>query len=191
MPIEIIEIPSTRLPDYESVPISFEVRTIFDLELPDGGLGGIHFHERPVSPYIKDYDVLGPPASWLAEFDVSNWAFSLALEGELPVGAATVAWNTGGVNMLEGRSDLSVLWDIRVLPACRGKGIGKKLLEHSAAWSKARGCVQMKIETQNINVNACRFYAAQGARLGDIRRFAYRHEPSVAHEVQLNWYLEL
>jgi GNAT superfamily N-acetyltransferase len=191
MPIKVIEIPSSRLAEYESIPISFEVRTIFELDLPDGGLGGIHFHERPVSPYFKDYDTLGPPASWLAEFDVTNWAFFLAQEGKLPVGAAAVAWNTGGVNMLEGRSDLAVLWDIRVSPAYRHKGVGKKLFEHSAAWSKARGCAQMKIETQNINVNACRFYAAMGARLGDIRRFAYRHELSVAHEVQLNWYLEL
>jgi hypothetical protein len=49
----------------------------------------------------------------------------------------------------------------------------------------------MKIETPNINVAACRFDAARGAKLGDIRRFSYRHEPSVTHELQLNWYLEL
>jgi hypothetical protein len=27
--------------------------------------------------------------------------------------------------------------------------------------------------------------------LGDIRRFAYHHDPRVADEVQLNWYLAL
>ncbi len=187
----IVEIPISRLPEYAQIPISFEVRTVFDLELPQGGLGGIHFHERPVPPYIKDYDLLGSPLTWPLEFDLQNWGLFLALDGDLPLGGAAVAWNTNGVHLLEGHIDLSVLWDIRVVPAMRGKGIGTLLFEHAADWSKARGCKLMKIETQNVNVNACRFYAARGARLGDIRRFAYRHEPSVAHEAQLNWYLEL
>jgi streptothricin acetyltransferase len=65
------------------------------------------------------------------------------------------------------------------------------LFGYAAAWARARGCTQMKIETQNINVAACRFYAAMGAELGDIRRFAYRLEPLAAHEAQLNWYLPL
>ena len=93
--------------------------------------------------------------------------------------------------MLEGSQDMSVLWDIRVIPEQRGQGIGKLLFEHAAAWSKAKGCVQMKIETQNVNVNACRFYEAQGAMLGDIRRFAYQHDHRVKDEIQLNWYLAL
>jgi hypothetical protein len=49
----------------------------------------------------------------------------------------------------------------------------------------------MKIETQNINVPACRFYQRMGAQLGEIHRFGYAEVPSVAHEVMLNWYLEL
>jgi GNAT superfamily N-acetyltransferase len=189
--MEIIEITPAQLIDYVRIPISFEVRTIFDLELPENGLGGIHFHERTVAPSIKDYDLLGSPLTWPMEFDLQNWGLFLALDGGVPVGGVAVAWNTNGVDMLEGRRDLAVLWDIRVIPSARGKGIGALLFERARAWSKARDCKQMKIETQNINVAACRFYAAQGAKLGDIRRFAYRHEPSVAHEVQLNWYLEL
>jgi GNAT superfamily N-acetyltransferase len=189
--MEIVAISSAQLADYARVPIAFEVRTIFDLDLPENGLGGIHFHERAVTPYFKDYDQLGSPLTWPSEFDLQNWGIFLALKDDLPVGGAAVAWNTNGVNMLEGRRDLSVLWDIRVLPAWRGRGVGRNLFGHARDWSKSRDCVQMKIETQNINVAACRFYAAQGAKLGDIRRFAYLHEPSVAHEVQLNWYLEL
>jgi len=189
--MQIIEIPTSRLSEYESIPISFEVRSIFELQTPENGLGGIHFVEKPVAPYIKDYDALGPPHSWLEEFDTANWGFFLALENDLPVGAAAVAWNTNGVNMLEGRSDLAVLWDIRVSPARRGQGLGKTLLDYAANWSRQRGCTMLKIETQNVNVNACRFYAAQGCVLGDIRRYAYRDTPSVADEVQLNWYLAL
>lgn len=53
------------------------------------------------------------------------------------------------------------------------------------AWAAARGCRQLKIETQNVNVPACRFYARQGCVLGAINRFAYREFPD---EVQLLWY---
>jgi GNAT superfamily N-acetyltransferase len=189
--VKIIEIPLSRLDDYARVSIAFEVRTILVPDLSESGLAGIRFHEQPVSPYRKDYDLLGPPLSWAEEFDLKNWGIFLVVEGEIPVGGAVVAWNTNGVDMLEGRRDMSVLWDIRVLPERRGQGIGKLLLEHAAAWSKAKGCTQMKIETQNVNVNACCFYEAQGAVLGDIRRFAYQHDQRVKDEIQLNWYLAL
>lgn len=189
--MEIIEISPSHLDDYTRVSIAFEVRTILEPSLSQSALTGIHFHEQPVSPYIKDYDLLGSPLTWAEEFDLKNWGIFLAVDGGEPVGGAAVAWNTNGVNILEARRDMSVLWDIRVSPERRGRGIGKLLFEHAAAWSKSRGCTQMKIETQNVNVNACRFYEAQGAVLGDIRRFAYQHDQRVKDEIQLNWYLAL
>ncbi len=189
--MNILQITPDRIAEYETVPIAFTVHTVLTVTTPDGGLGGIHLRPQPVSPYIKDYDDLGPPRTWLEEFDCSNWGFFLALEGKDPVGAAAVAWNTNGVNMLEGRRDLAVLWDIRVWPQKRGQGVGKQLFEQAAHWARQRGCGLMKIETQNINFDACRFYAARGCTLGDIRRFAYRDDLRVADEVQLNWYLAL
>lgn len=189
--MRVIEITPERMMDYESVPIAFEVREILAASTPANGLGGIQLTPQAVSPYIKDYDALGPPRLWLAEFNTANWGFFLAESDGLPVGAACVAWNTDGVDMLEGRRDLSVLWDIRVRPAQRRQGIGKALFAYAANWSRQRGCGRMKIETQNVNIAACRFYAAQGCMLGDIRRYAYRDVSAVADEVQLNWYLTL
>ncbi len=191
--MEIIEINQTQLDQYARIPISFEVHTVFEVVLTRNGLGGICFTERPVASghYLKDYDQFGSPLSWAVEFDIQNWGIFMAMDGGLAVGGATVAWNTAGNDMLEGRRDLSVLWDIRVLPVMRGHGIGKLLFEYAAAWSRSRDCEEMKIETQNINVAACRFYSAMGAELGDIRRFAYHSQALIAHEVQLNWYLRL
>lgn len=190
--MHILEITPERITDYESVSIAFEVREILTVSTPANGLDGLQFTPQSVDkPYTKDYDALGPPRLWLAEFNTANWGFFLAVEEDVPLGAAAVAWNTNGVNMLEGRHDMSVLWDIRVSPAQRGKGIGKALLAYAAEWSRQRGCTMMKIETQNVNIAACRFYASQGCVLGDIRRYAYRDVPAVADEVQLNWYLPL
>jgi GNAT superfamily N-acetyltransferase len=190
MPLEIVEIPAGRLDLYAQVPSKFEVRSIFTLGLIDGGLGGMRLIETPVPiPYIKDYDTQESPRDWPARFDVRNWVFFLARQGERIAGAAAVAFDTTGVFMLEARRDLSVLWDIRVRPEYRGAGI--PLFRYAAAWSRRRSCTQMKVETQNVNVPACRFYRRMGCELGEIRRFGYAGVPEVAHEVMLNWYLEL
>ena len=188
--MDILEIPASRLDDYARIPISFEVRALLVVELVQDGLGGMLFHERRVAAYAKDYDVLDPPSGWPARFDLGKWGIFLAVEAGQVLGGVVLAWQTAGVDMLDGRDDLSLLWDIRVLPAQRRQGVGRGLFRHAVAWSRERHCTQMKIETQNVNVDTCRFYAAQGARLGDIRRFAYRGEATVKDEVQLNWYFD-
>jgi GNAT superfamily N-acetyltransferase len=191
MPVQINEIGPDRLVEYSSVPISLEVRSILQVELLEGGLGGMLLRQEPVeSPYIKDYDSYGElPTDWPRLFDVTNWGFFLAMDGDKPAGAAAVAFNTSGVFMLEGRSDLAVLWDLRSHPAYRGVGI--PLFHHAAEWSRKRGCRQMKVETQNVNVPACRFYQRMGCRLGEIHRFGYAGIAVVRDEVMMNWYLDL
>ncbi len=121
--------------------------------------------ERPVeAPYVKDYDGIPGegPSQWAGRFDISRWGFIRAESGGRIIGGAVLAFDTGDVAMLEGRSDLAVLWDIRVSPHVRGKGIGSGLVRSSEAWATSRGCRQLKVETQNINLPACRFYRRQG-----------------------------
>jgi GNAT superfamily N-acetyltransferase len=195
MAVTVEEIGEDRLEEYATIPIAFEVRSALHVELVDGGLGGVALREEAVAePYVKDYEAYedsGGPERWAERFDVGNWAFFLATEGERPVGGATVAFDTPGVHMLAGRRDLAVLWDLRVHPDVRRRGIGTALFRRAADWSRARGCTQLKIETQNVNVPACRFYARQGCRLGAIDRYGYAGHPQVGHETMLLWYLDL
>jgi GNAT superfamily N-acetyltransferase len=93
--------------------------------------------------------------------------------------------------MLEGRDDLSVLWDIRVDDSYKGQGVGTKLFSMAVEWSKLNGLKQMKIECQNNNVQACRFYHGKGAILSKIDEYAYQHDTNIANEVQLIWYMDL
>jgi ribosomal protein S18 acetylase RimI-like enzyme len=102
-----------------------------------------------------------------------------------------VAFGSADLDMLEGRTDLAVLWDLRVLPELRRTGIGTKLMDHAAIWSRRRECRQLKVETQNVNVPACRFYVRSGCLLGGVHRFAYASTREVAHEVMLLWYRDL
>lgn len=62
------------------------------------------------------------------------------------------------------------------------------LFRAAGDWAGARGCRWLKIETQNINLPACRFYQKMGCTLGAIDRFAYPGQPD---EVQLLWWKAL
>ena len=191
--MKVVEEPLSRLAEHGTVPIAFEVRTRLRPEPAESGLGGIRLVEEPVDPpYLKDYDATSEegPARWLRRWnwDTSSWGLLVAYEGSRRVGGAVLARRTANVNMLEGRDDLAVLWDFRVHPDCRGAGVGQRLFEASVDWARRHGCVELKIETQNNNVPACRFYARQGCRLGAIVSRAYAELPD---EIQLIWRLPL
>ena len=90
--------------------------------------------------------------------------------------------------MLEGRDDLGVLWDIRIDPQYRRRGVGSQLFARAAIWARQRSCRTLKIETQNTNVPACKFYACHKCELRAIHPHAYLEIPD---EVQFLWYLDL
>lgn len=188
MTIETTGIPSPALAEYAAVPIAFEVRSVLSAE--SGPSGAFVLVEHAVArPYVKDYDAVGDsPLDWQTRFDASKWGLFLCRIGTACVGGATVALATPGLDLLEDRHDLALLWDIRVEPAFRGRGIGRALFEAAEAWALARGCRELKIETQNINVPACRFYAALGCQLRVVRDGAYPEHPE---EIQFLWSREL
>lgn len=188
MNIEMREEPMSALAEHAKVSIAFDVNSVLEVTATSDG---ITLAERPVSPpWVKDYDAIEGegPTRWADRFDVSSWGLISAHGGAVRLGGTVIAFNTAGVNMLEGRSDLAVMWDIRVVPQWRGRGVGRLLFQAAERWATSRGCTQLKIETQNINVDACRFYATQGCELGAIDRFAY---PDLPGETQLLWYKSL
>lgn len=191
MDFEVSEEPVGALPTLSELSIAFVVDRILDLVPQESGLGGLALHERPLAaPYLKDYDAIvgNRPCDWLSRFDVAHWGFITARSGGRLIGAAVIAYDTPTVTLLENRRDLAVLWDIRVAPDARGQHVGAALFQAAAEWAASKGCRLLKIETQNTNVAACRFYARQGCTLGASRQFAYEELP---HETQLLWYKEL
>lgn len=186
------QVDKTDLPLYDRIPMEVFVTSCFKIQKIDRGLGGFTLTEAPVKPYRKDFRVGEDSAAcWEKQFDLANWAFFMAFDGERPVGGATVASRTPGVHMLAGREDLAVLWDIRVEDGYKRQGVGQKLFEMAAGWAKGQGLSQMKIECQNNNVPAVKFYHKQGAVLSMIDEYAYYNEPEYRCEVQLIWYLDL
>lgn len=56
------------------------------------------------------------------------------------------------------------LEDLFVLPECRGKGHGKKLLAHLAKLACERSCGRLEWSVLNWNVDAIRFYESLGSK---------------------------
>ena len=191
MTIALNEEPMTALPEYARVPVILPVDRVLDVTTRDDGPGGFALSERRLEvPYEKDYDAIAGegPLQWAGRFDLSKWALFTARIASRIVGGATVAFDTPGLTMLEGRRDLAVLWDIRVSPDARRQGVGSALFERAEAWAQLHGCRQLKVETQNINLRACRFYARHQCQLRAIGRAAY---PELPEEIQLLWYKDL
>ena len=77
------------------------------------------------------------------------------------------------------------MWDLRVTPEFHNRGVASTLLATAEEWADARDIRTLMVETQDVDVPACRFYARQGFVLGTVNRRAY---PDLPHEVQLLWY---
>jgi ribosomal protein S18 acetylase RimI-like enzyme len=173
------------LTDYATVPISFDGHSHFEVQNEDGRWQLTEIH---VPPFFKDYDTLEHPTDWASRFDMSQWMMFSAFDDDRRVGGAIVAIRTPGVDMLEGRSDLAVLWDIRVDPDHRSRGLGESLFHEVIKWSRAQGCGELKIETQQVNVAACKFYTKMGCELRVVNKGHYPGQPD---ENQLLWYRNL
>ena len=154
-----VEVVEERPPDwlaYSAVSIAFDSWTVLDVV--DFDAGSIRLRERRLDvPFSKDYDAIAgeAPTRWARRFDVSRWGVLVARVAGKRVGGAVVAVDTRGVDMLEGRSDLTVLWDLRVAPGWRGRGVGSALFGATEHWARRRGKHEIKIETQNVNAAAC------------------------------------
>ncbi len=184
MDVVVREEPSSCLDAYARVSIAFEVRRV--VEAVRDGPRYVLVERAVDTPWTKDYDALpgNRPLDWPRRFDVSRWGFFLARHGGEPVGGAVLAYRTPGLDDLAGRDDLAVLFDLRVAPRWRRRGVGSRLLEAAVAWARVRSCVDLDVETQNVNVGACRFYERHGFALRTVEPRAY---PTIPRETRLVW----
>jgi ribosomal protein S18 acetylase RimI-like enzyme len=187
MHVDIVEEGTERLADYGRVPIAFRVDATFGDDALDTLARGGHAVPTPVPvPYEKDYDAIpdGRPTAWPTRFDVGRWIILGAFRGGERVGGAVVVVGDPAVDLLGGQPDAALLWDLRVAPAMRHRGVGTALLAAAENAAAQRGARVLRVETQQINVAACRFYEGNGFSIEQIRRGAY---PDLPDEVQLLW----
>jgi GNAT superfamily N-acetyltransferase len=178
-------------PELAAILIVFVVDRVLEVRLLDGGLGSVSLAETAVTdPHVKDYDALrgAGPARWPGRLDVSNPGLIRARQDGTSVRSAVIATSTPDLHMLGGRGEVAVPWEIRVSPRDRAGGTGSRLYRAAGDRAGARGCRWLKIETQNVNLAARRFYQKMGCTLGTSDRFAYPGQPG---EVQRLWWKAL
>ena len=189
--VEIVEEKPSELPEYARISSAFQVCEVVDIAESVDNPGQFVLSRRRLElPYTKDYDAIAEdgPRHWPRLFDLSHWGlFSARFMGQR-LGAAAVAFDTPDMDLLEGRRDLALLWDIRVAPEARERGVGSALFRAVESWACSKGCRRLKIETQNSNAPACAFYARRGCVLGSIQHSAYQRFPD---EIQMFWYKDL
>jgi len=190
MIVNVVQESQPDLVAYASIPIAFDVRDVARIVAGPPPSGGFTIDPHPLAvPWTKDYDADGNgPTTWSSRFDLSRWAVFVARVDGRRVGGAASVFRASDLDMLAGRPDVALLWDIRVTPDARGLGIGSALLAHVEASAGAHGATCLEVETQDINVPACRFYARHRFVLRAVNRGGYAELPE---ETQLLWYKRL
>lgn len=175
--------------------MSLTVKSVLEVEDVPGG-DGFALREVPVeTPWLKDYRAGedGDEIEVMQRFVCAhNSAFFVATDNGNPVGGSAGIRSCADAElfcMTNGRDDVAVLNDLRVAPSHQSRGVGSRLFDAVADWARKDGMRFLKIETQNTNVPACRFYQRIGARLGGLQRHVY--DGANRDEVMLLWYLEL
>ncbi len=159
-----------------SVPV--HTRLVFDCSNLD-----LEPTRQPIQPaWIKNYRDVQQPSEWRASWNIDNWGLIAAYQDGRRIGGVVLAFQTDGLNMLEGRHDRVIIWDIRVASHVRRAGVGRSLVERAIGWSRTRKATHLIVETQDINPGAFFFYRRAGFRLYSVRPDAY---PELPNEVQL------
>jgi GNAT superfamily N-acetyltransferase len=176
-PMRIVREGPESLPEYEKVPIAFEVRS--RLRLSETGL----LVEESVEPRIKNYDAI-PEERPTAHRHRGCLGIFAAFDGDQRVGGTIVARDLPDFDIADGRSDIAVIIDLRVDSGFRNRGCGRHLFQHAADWARANNCELVRVETQDINVAACQFYERMGCALLSFEEDAYGPE---VREARLYW----
>jgi len=140
--LEITEIPLAALGEYARIPSPSRCARSFELDLPSAAWRD-RLREQPVTPYINELRQATFPADLAPKFDMKTGAFPAVDKEGAPWAAPSLSGHPG-VDMLAGRRDLAVLWDLRVLPRASRAGLGGR---SPRPWPGARAWLsQLKIE---------------------------------------------
>lgn len=94
------------------------------------------------------------------------------------VGQLKLSKNWNGYGLIE---------DIGIVTDFRQKGIGSLLLKKAIEWAKEHQLIGLTLETQDVNVQACRFYAKNGFVIGAVDTKLYANFDT-KNEKAILWY---
>lgn len=127
------------------------------------------------APYLKRYENDDVDASYIEN---ETKAVFFYYDNQRCIGQIKLLSNWNGYTLIE---------DIGVSKNARNKGIGTKLLEAAVQWAKQNRHIGLMLETQDVNLAACRFYARNNFVIGGVDTMLYS-KFSTAKEKAIFWY---
>jgi len=94
----------------------------------------------------------------------------------------------GQIKLVPWWNKFSYVEELVVDTEFRGKGVGRALMSRAIEWAKQQNFPGLTLETQDNNVQACKFYEKCGFILGGFDLYAYKNLDN-ASEIALYWYL--
>ncbi|GIN86020.1 hypothetical protein J6TS2_24060 [Heyndrickxia sporothermodurans] len=126
-------------------------------------------------PYFKKYED--------DEIDISY------IEGEGKVVYFFYVENNciGQIRIRSNWNGYAFIEDIAVAKEYRKNGVGTALLNKAIEWAKENNFCGLMLETQDVNISACYFYAKNNFVIGAIDTMLYSNSPN-ANEIAIFWY---
>ena len=93
----------------------------------------------------------------------------------------------GQIILTKNWNENTFVQDICVKKDYRKKGIGHKLMDQAIGWTKEKNLRGIMLETQDVNLAACRFYKKYGFILGGVDTMLYANFEN-SDQKALFWY---
>ena len=123
-------------------------------------LDELHVQARPDHFVHREKDKIYPKDAFIHNLAYPGSLELGAFENEQLVGIVSATlWEESG--MVKGVKTVC-LDNIYVLPACRRKGVARKLFAEVELWAKAQGAIRLDLWTWDFNKNAIAMYQAMG-----------------------------
>ncbi|MDN4608277.1 streptothricin N-acetyltransferase SatA [Sporosarcina highlanderae] len=126
-------------------------------------------------PYFKKYEDDEIDMSYVEE---ESKAVFFYYDKNKCIGRIKIRSNWNGFALIE---------DIAVAKNYRKNGVGKSLLHKATEWALEKNSIGLMLETQDINLSACRFYAKNHFVIGAVDTMLYSNFPT-ANEIAVFWY---
>ena len=173
--ITIREIDNDILHDVNKCDATFTVDSKLILHAEKGIL---HYSVVSVEPYQKRY--IFEEKDYPGYISNPNKTVYFAyMDGQL----------AGQIGVIKHWNAYAWIDDFAVDVHFRRCGIGRALMQRVVDWAKGRHLPGIMLETQDVNVPACRFYENFGFRLHGFDTYLYKGLKPNTDEIALYWYL--
>ena len=175
MQVTIRELDKDTLQDANKCDATFTVDSKLVLHAEDGI---ISYSVVSVEPYQKQY-----------VFEEKDYASYISNPNKTLYFAYVDGQLAGQIGVVKHWNAYAWIDDFAVDVHFRRRGVGRAMMQQIVDWAKGSHLPGIMLETQDINVQACRFYENFGFRLHGFDTYLYKGLNPTTDEIALYWYL--